>query len=117
MKKLMLLLVVFLTSCATNEKYAAYLDTYIGMDKASLIDAMGVPDSTYKLNAKTEYLTWKKNQSYIMPGTAYTTYNNSNNYTTTYSPTYIANQWCNTTFVIVDNKVTRWLTKGDWCVM
>ena len=37
MKKLLCLL-IFLTSCATYEKYARYLDGFIGIDKVGLIE-------------------------------------------------------------------------------
>lgn len=114
MKKLLCLL-IFLTSCATYEKYARYLDGFIGIDKVGLIDAWGVPDKTYQVDKDTEYLTYKQSFQTYIPGNSYT--NNYGTYSyTNYTPGYVVNEWCDTTFVVQKNKVTKWQTQGDSCV-
>ncbi len=114
MKKILFLLIL-LTSCATYEKYAIYLDSFIGMDKVNLIDTWGVPDKSYQLDKNTEYLTYKQSVQEYIPGNAYT--NNYGTYSyTSFTPGYTVNEWCDTTFVLQNNKVIKWQTKGDSCV-
>ena len=114
MKKLLFLL-LFLTSCATYAKYAQYLNGFIGMDKTELLNVWGAPDASFQEDKNTEYLTYKKSFQEDVPGTFYTDNIGFQPYVT-YTPGYTINEWCNTTFVLQNNKVVRWETKGDNCV-
>ena len=114
MKKLLFLL-LFLTSCATYEKYAQYLNGFIGMDKAELLNFWGAPDASYQEDKNTEYLTYKRQSQMYVPGNFYTDNIGVQSYVT-YTPGYTVNEWCDTTFVLQHNSVVRWETKGDACV-
>lgn len=114
MKKLLFLL-LFLTSCATYEKYAHYLNGFIGMDKTELLNVWGAPDASYQENKETEYLTYKQNFQEDVPGTFYTDNVGFQSYVT-YTPGYAVNEWCNTTFIVQNNKVVNWKTEGNACV-
>ena len=117
MKKVFLVLLLFLASCATYDNYADHLDTYIGMHKEGLINAIGTPDITYISKVKTEYLTWKREKVQFNPSTEYTNYGDDySNKLSNDSKSVDGKQWCYTTFVVSDNKVIKWYAKGNWCV-
>ena len=114
MKKLLFLL-LFLASCATYEKYAQYLNGFIGADKTELLNAWGAPDASFQADRDTEYLTYKQRSEMYVPGTVYTDNIGFQPYVA-YTPGYAVNEWCDTTFILQNDKVVRWETKGDDCV-
>ena len=114
MKKILFFL-LFLTSCATYEKYAQYLNGFIGMDKTELLNLWGAPDASFPESENTEYLTYKNHYEMSVPGTVYTDSIGFQPYVS-YTPGYTVNEWCDTTFVLQNDKVVRWETKGNDCV-
>ena len=114
MRKLLFPLLL-LASCTAYGKYAQYLDGFIGMDKTALTNAWGVPDQSYQSDKNTESLTYKKSVQRDVPGGFYTDNINFHSYVT-YTPGYTVNEWCDTTFIVQNDKVVKWKTEGNSCV-
>lgn len=96
MKKIILLMCVILTSCATEEKYNAKLNTWLNSPKEDLVLSWGVPSATYSVNKKTELITYKRSSISSYNGNIY-------------------NWNCDTTFTITDGIITNWKWEGNSC--
>lgn len=120
---IVLLLIFILTGCATEAKYSAKLDTWIGHNIQELINSWGYPDNTLQApNGNTVYVYGYNATSYIPP-----TYNTTSNYnvignsvygnsTTSSYGGYNIQHSC-TTFIEIDssNTIVRWQWKGNAC--
>lgn len=118
-----LLMLVLLVGCATQENYRNALKKSIGMTEETLISRIGVPNRIYELNNK-KYLVYSESQSSFIPGYDNRSYDvNTYGYTTTVTqtgyarPSYYANYNCETTFIIEDNIVQGFTFKGNACKM
>lgn len=114
-KYLFLLFIPVLAGCATEAKYRAQLNTYFGYTEKELIDAWGPPDSTYKLNNKTEYFTYNKSRNVYVPATG-TTNLYGNTFNTGYYGGYTENLNCKTTFTLENGTVTDYRFEGNDCL-
>jgi hypothetical protein len=56
-----------LASCSTTAGFEEVLKSYVGAPEGSLIGRWGAPDSTYE-SGGTKYLTYRRSQSYAVPG-------------------------------------------------
>ncbi len=116
MKKVFLLfVVVFLSGCATQEKYAQMLSNYVGLSEEDLISRMGPPDSFYELNQQTKYLTYKRERNYYNPPSATTHFWGNSAYTDFYGG-YEEKLWCNTTFTLKNRIITDYRFEGNNCL-
>lgn len=113
-KYLLLLLILILSGCATEDKYRAQLNTYFGYTQKELIDAWGPPDSTYKLDNKTEYFTYTKSRDIFIPASDTTNLYGSS-FTTNYYGGYTENLNCKTTFTLENGTVTNYRFDGNDC--
>ena len=137
MKKLFLIFsVVMLSSCYTKQEHQEMLQSWVGHDKAKIIDVWGPPTSYYEADG-AKYLTWS-NSSGVMPSKAYNTYG----YETATTPLYITQTggdestpsgtmsapdplafspsmptklYCDTTMMVTDGLVVSVTSKGNNC--
>lgn len=114
-KYLFLLLLLIVSGCATEAKYRAQLNSYFGYNTKELIDAWGPPDSTYKLDNKTEYFTYNKSRNVYVPGNS-TSNIYGNMIDTNYYGGYNVNYNCKTTFTLENGTVTNYRIEGNDCV-
>lgn len=99
MKKLItiLSLVLLIAGCATEEKYQAVLNTWMGSTKSNLVNTWGVPSSSYKVDEHEELIAYNRSVS---------GFNQYGSY----------NYYCTTTFTIRDDEVVNWKYSGNSCV-
>ncbi|EPR43391.1 hypothetical protein dsx2_2435 [Desulfovibrio sp. X2] len=116
------LLLVLLNGCATKEKYAETLNTFVGSDEAKLVGAWGAPDSTYETGTQ-KFLTYQRHRVVTDPGTPPTTRTTSIGgvpYTSTTPGRtgYTLNFDCKTTFVVdrASGTIEKWSFQGNDCV-
>ena len=62
-----------LAGCATTAGFATMMDGYIGQPESALIARLGVPSSTYQLDAKSKMLQFDKSRTIVLPGMTTTT--------------------------------------------
>ena len=114
-----MLLSLWLAGCATEEKYRAMLDSWVGAPEARLVAAWGVPAGVYEAGG-AKFLSYSRLETTVLPGRAprYTTTVVGN---TAYStpigglpPTAIAVA-CETTFEIRDEIVRNYSYRGNGC--
>lgn len=116
---LLIAALLLLGGCATQERYQAMLQTWLGASEPQLVADWGPPDSVYE-NEERRYLTWTKQyQSYLRgtPPTYYTHVVGDRLYTSAYggSPGMIVNSRCKTTFVLEQATVVAWRVEGNAC--
>ena len=92
MKKLIIIFLLALLGCATQNKYAAQLNTWKGRSKADLVTEWGVPTHKYKANKSLELLEYQKSRTIF-----------NGKFT------------CTTTFIIKNEVVDDWKTEGNDC--
>jgi hypothetical protein len=120
MKVLTLLIVVtFLSACATQKDFESKLGSWIGHSEESLIASWGPPTSVYE-SGSNKYLTWSHSASALMPGispTYQTNFIGNTAYTTSYGGTspMLINTSCAKTMVINNGYVKSWSWKGNNC--
>jgi len=115
--------VLVLAGCATQAKYKATLDTWIGQPAQSLVDSWGYPASQMQAPDGNTVYVYDRSGSFVMPTT--TTTNASVNaygnhaYGTATSTTYggnTINMNCTTFFEIGPNKtIVSWHSRGNNC--
>ncbi len=134
MKKLSFALIVtlLLLACATPAKYDAKLNTLVGLTKSELINKMGQPSAVKMLAGGDEVLAYVKANDVYVPSEFYI-YNQgsfANQYDGIYSPFlgdydytpygeafgYQVEYFCQTVFLIQNNRVTAWKWRGNNCV-
>jgi hypothetical protein len=126
-----ILLLAALAGCATQAKFQANMDGWIGRSEASLVGGMGPPQSVYTIDATAKVLTWNHSGQVVLPGQTYTTPTTTN--TTGYinnrpfnaqSTTYTQQQGaptviglnCTVNVTLHDGFVTAWQSFGNNCV-
>lgn len=112
---------LLVSACAGSSKeYVERMNRWIGASEKELVSTWGVPDKSYQVDSKTLMLAYvdRKNVSY--PGTFSTCvggwggrfgYNNCIGGVPPTNETYV----CETTFMLVSGRVTKWGTKGGGC--
>lgn len=116
-----LLSVLFLTSCATTQKYETVLDSWVGSSEEKLVSLWGPPDSVYVISNTKKMLTYSSASNVILPGSAphYTTnYIGNTAYTTSYggSSPISVDLSCKTSFTVDKGQITQWRWEGNNCV-
>lgn len=111
--------VLLLAGCATGAKYEAALNSYVGKPELDLVRNWGAPAQTYETGG-SKFLVYSSKRTLVFPGTSpmYTTsYSGYQAYTTEIGgtkPTSIPMS-CETTFEVVDGKVSAWTYRGNDC--
>ncbi|HYD18306.1 MAG TPA: hypothetical protein VEF76_07500 [Patescibacteria group bacterium] len=120
MRYLALLAVILLTACTSPAERAAKLDRWVGTSERELVTSWGVPDKTYDLDRRTRMLSYVDVRNYNY-GTSFGTcmggwsgrvgYNNC----VGGMPPTRETHYCETTFMVVNGRVTKWGLKGSGC--
>lgn len=111
----------FLVSgCATESKYQAILDSWMGHSELSLIQSWGPPQQTYS-TSKHKFLVYSNSHKSYISGTSptyQTTVIGNTAYTTSYGGTSGVNVYysCKTVFDVVDGVIVSWSYRGNNCV-
>jgi hypothetical protein len=119
MKKVIFLLTLILSGCATTANYEKLLSSWVGSPESALISSWGPPSSVYESDG-TKYLTYSKSNSGYIPGVApsyQTRYVGNTAYTTPiggYSG-FVYNNNCSTTFTVSNKTITNWRYEGNAC--
>ena len=96
MKKFLVIISLFLlASCATEEEYRRYVNSYLGMSKDDLIAAKGIPAKKYKTENK-KFLEYK-----------WSYYNRAEHH----------KYYCNTTYILEKGIVEDVTFRGNDCTM
>lgn len=109
-----------LIGCATEAKYQATLNSWVGSSEDSLVEQWGPPTSVYETKKK-RYLTYFSSGQMYLPGTP-PSYNTSFVGNTAYtrqvggsSPTMV-NLSCKTVFTLEKGYITLWNYNGNNCI-
>ena len=113
------LFAILLSACATTAGYEKILNSWVGADEVSLVRQWGPPMRSYEAGG-IRFLTYAEVRNVYIPGTqpTYSTQIIGNTaYTTAYggSPGYNIRRACQTTFEVVNGRVSRWQWKGNDC--
>ena len=122
MKKLLIIVVcIFLSSCATERRYQELLNKTLGISEDELIVYMGVPDRTYNTGT-LRVLEYNYNQTSYVPMIQEQTVYHKNSYGYNIGSSsqwvdngFYANYNCVTIFYIKNNRVINWRYKGNAC--
>jgi hypothetical protein len=122
MKRYLLVMwLVLLCSCATQAKYQAVCNSWLGSSEESLISSWGIPNGGSYSTDSTKYLTYINSSNIVIPGQAptyQTTIYGNTAYTTQYggsAPTTV-NFHCTTTFTVKDGVISNYSFRGNNCV-
>ena len=116
LKKLLILPIVLvlssvLTACVTTAKFEARMDAKKGLNKAQLIEEMGIPDREYKID-NFEILEYNQSQTVSSSESDTTVVNGYLINTRTSVPHTV---WCRLEFKLINNVVESYRYKGDMC--
>jgi len=122
--------VLALAGCATQEKFRAIMDTYIGASEQSLVSGLGIPSGSYAFNEHSKVLTFERSGQMVLPGvqttqavsSTTTGYVNSRPFTaqtTTYVPQQgapmLIQMNCTIRFSLWDGVVRSYTWEGNNC--
>ena len=116
LRKLLILPIVLaffslLTACVTVAKFEARMDAKKGLNKAQLIEEMGIPDREYTIS-NFEILEYNQSQTGITSKSDTSVVNGYLINTRTSVP---HTMWCSLEFKLVDDVVESYRYKGDMC--
>ena len=113
---LILVFLVGLTSCKTQQEHESNMSSWLGASESALVDAWGTPTSFYETDDK-KYLTWKNSSQALVGGYApvvtYDYYGNA--YSGGGMPPILVNSNCDITMIIKDGVVNEWRSEGNNC--
>ena len=126
-----LLLLIFLSACATEEKYNNKLNELIGKNESFLLKDFGKPSAQKIINSHTKILTYTNIENMYIPSEFYE-YNNPP-YVGAYDPFYPFNDMyvytpmrrylgvnvkmiCQTSFLIENDVIKKWDWRGNNCI-
>lgn len=121
MKQILLLVALaLLGGCASEAKYKANMDTWVGQDEAKMIRKWGPPESVYEAGG-SKFLQYSFSNTLVLPGTpttANTTYNGNAAFTTVNHgvPAQGIEYACATVVEVKDAKIVGWSSRGNGCV-
>ncbi|WP_339542528.1 hypothetical protein [Pseudomonas sp. JAI120] len=121
MKQILLLAALaLLGGCASEAKYKANMDTWVGQDEAKMIRKWGPPESVYE-SGGSKFLQYSFSNTLVLPGTpttANTTYNGNAAFTTVNhgAPAQGIEYACATVVEVKDAKIVGWSSRGNGCV-
>lgn len=114
MKRLLFVLVLlFISGCATQAKFEARLKTWLGSSEQELVDRRGPPDQVYELGGK-KYLTYIYSNSSHVPQTVHNTVVGNNIQTNVYGG-YQTNWYCKTTYIFEKDIMVDYSFNGNAC--
>ena len=123
MKKFLSIIILglLLEGCATQGKYKALLDTWVGLTEDQLVDVWGPPNGLYNKKDGGRILTFAWSGSYYLPGDTNTSSGSTHDgvitTTTTVSPGRYITTGCKTNFYIsAAGKIITWNFQGNNCV-
>jgi hypothetical protein len=98
MNRLMCLIALISSGCATTARYNEFCGTHVGKSEEALISSIGVPDSSYETNG-TKYLKYKKESdgAILLGGVV------------------ASAEPCVTTYIVKNGIVDSYSFKGDEC--
>ena len=120
MKNLTILILLFsVVACATEGKYKAILNTWVGFSEVDLIRKWGAPVNSYE-SGDRKFIVYSSSRNVVLPGTnpTYTTNVIGNTaYTNTYGGTPARNisMSCETTFELKNKTIVSWSFRGNNC--
>jgi hypothetical protein len=129
-KKGLLIGLLFLTACATSQKYDQKLQQWIGQSEAKLESVWGRPSAQKYLAPDSKVVTYTKVSEWFIPSEYYF-YNDGwgesdvifdpfmNEYDFTPYAQLVDSQvqeFCQTSFWIENGKITAWKWRGNDCV-
>jgi len=126
-----ILLLIFLSACATEGKYNRRLNNLIGQNESVLLNDFGKPSAQKIINSHTKILTYTSVENMYVPSEFYD-YNNPP-YVGAYDPFYPFNDmyiynpmsqylgvnvtlYCKTSFLVEDSIIKKWHTDGNNCI-
>lgn len=122
--------------CATNQKFSAKMDSFVGLREVALVTALGPPVNVYATADGDRVLSFRRASSMPVGGGTYTqpvttasqgviygpggatTYNGtSTSYQQVQQPTYSINLWCEVNFTVASIGIVKdWRASGNHCV-
>ena len=130
-----------LAGCATQEKFVAKMDRFVGQPESSVVMTYGVPTAVHSLSDGSKVMQYTRSKNVVLPGmTTYqpvttNTYGNVNMNRGTYGSSYGGysqtsttmvpqtgpsiniNQSCTVNFMITSGGVVQtWKAEGNHCV-
>jgi hypothetical protein len=115
MKKILLILFMLVTGCATEQKYIDYCNAFRGAREKSVIQFWGIPNKTYEADGY-KYLTYFNHDAVYTHASYNTIYSGNYANTTGYSSRPVDLD-CETTFILKNGKVKDYTYKGNDCRM
>ncbi|NWA03717.1 hypothetical protein [Pseudomonas gingeri] len=121
MKQVLLLAALaLLGGCASETKYKANMDSWVGQDEVRLVRELGPPMQAYEAGG-SRFLVYTMSNSLVIPGTPTTasTGNYGNGSFTTITPGAPAQSLdytCSSQFEVKGQKVVAWTSRGNGCV-
>lgn len=117
---LMLAVLALLAGCASESKYKANMDSWVGHDETRLIRKWGPPAQTYE-SGGSKFLVYNMTYSLGIPGTPTTAstgnYGNASFTTVTPGiPSQAIDYNCASQFEVKGDKIVAWTSRGDGCV-
>jgi hypothetical protein len=109
--------ILFIVGCATQAKYEAILNTWIGSNINNMMNSWGYPSGSFKSpNGNTVYV-YGDSRTMTMPTQSRTTQDFLGNYETTITGGETINLHC-TTYIETDEHgmIVKWSFKGNHCV-
>ncbi len=123
MKKIYaIFLFIFLTACATAEKYNAMVMQYMHITESQLINTWGIPDNTYEMGENDKIFSYIDEESGMSPGTPakqYTSVDEDGNVVVKNEAGTMPTPWhtiCTTDFRITNGVVVNISFRGNGCV-
>ena len=115
-----MLALLLVTACASDGHYEAQMNRWIGASERDLVTTWGVPDKTYQVDRDSKMLAYISNRNVNYPGTLSTCiggFDRRFGYNNCIGGIPPSNEFysCETTFMVVGGRVTRWGHKGSSC--
>ncbi|MDI1228713.1 MAG: hypothetical protein PSY14_13615 [bacterium] len=120
MRKFAILGFLFLAACASPAERQAKMDRWIGASERDLVSTWGIPDKTYQLDRGTRMLSYVEIRN-RETGSSFNTclggYGGRFGYSNCIGAYPPARQTtaCETTFMLVQGRVSKWGLKGSGC--
>ncbi len=116
---LFVLLILFISGCATTEEYRKIIDSWVGSTEIDLIRSWGAPQRSYQ-SGDTKFIVYNASRNIRISGTTptYTTTvigNTAYTNTTGGTPAKNIQLSCETTFEIRGKIIVSWSFRGNDC--
>lgn len=118
---LLVIAVCSVMSCASEQGFHEMADSWVGATESELVSQLGPPDSLYVSPDGDRILTYSKEGSVTLPGSA-PSYQSTIYGNTVYStpvggaPPSTIQLSCELSFVLKNDRVISWSSRGNSCV-